>query len=215
MAYTISKLTISPIIRLWLRKISGLGNIPEDMPFIIAANHSSYYETLLVPSVILLKVNKRIHAFVDSSYWNIFFTRFFLDLWGSIPVYVNKEKNAKKKNKASMEIASNYLKKGHIMMLFPEGQRSYDGKLKKAYNGAARLALLSKVPVLPIGVIGSNEVLPKGKFFLRFKRCEVKIGKLIYFNKYYNKKINDKNLGQFTRIIMKEIAKLIGQKYNY
>ena len=215
MAYSISKFILSPILRLWLGKMSGLENIPEGMPFIIAANHSSYYETLLLPSIILLKVNKPIHGFVGSSYYKMFLTRFFLNLWGGIPVYVKKEKNAKKKNKDSMELASNYLKKGHIITIFPEGQRSYDGKLKKAYNGVARLALLSKTPVLPIGVIGSNKVLPKGKLFPRFARCKVKIGKLIYFSKYYDKKISDKQLQQVTRIIMKEIAKLINQEYNY
>ena len=100
-------------------------------------------------------------------------------------------------------------------MIFPEGKRSPDGKLQKAYNGSAKLALKAKVPVLPVGIIDSHEVLPKGKILPRLKRCEVKIGKLMYFYKYYNKKPNEKIYLQITRKIMKEIAKLIGQKYNY
>ena len=74
---------------------------------------------------------------------------------------------------------------------------------------------MAKVPVLPCGIINANNVLPKGKLFPRFARCEVKIGKLMYFDKYYNKKPSKKILEEITRSIMKEIAKLIGQKYNY
>ena len=100
-------------------------------------------------------------------------------------------------------------------MIFPEGTRSHDGKLKKAYTGIAKLTLSAKVSVLPVGIIDANKVLPKGKIFLRLKRCEVKIGKLMYFDKYYNKKPNKKIIEETTRSIMKEIAELIGQKYNY
>ena len=111
--------------------------------------------------------------------------------------------------------AKKYLKDGRILMIFPEGGRSKDGKLKKAYNGIALLALKSKVPVIPAGIIGADKVLPKGKYLPRFKRCEVKIGKPMHFNKFYNKKINKQILDVVTREIMKEIGKLIGQKYRY
>ena len=215
MAYPIAKLLVPLIYKPWTRKIDGLENIPKDMPFIIASNHASYYDALLPAVIIAPKINKKIHPLVNSFYWKPFITRFFLDLWEAIPVYVGKGKNAKEKNMKAFEKALSYLKKGESIMIFPEGARSSDGKLKKAYTGVARLALKSKVPVLPVGVIDSNKVLPVGKMLPRFKRCEVKIGKLIHFDKYSNRRINDKLLEEITRSIMKEIAKLIGQKYNY
>lgn len=215
MVYPIGKRIIPPIYKLWLRKVTGLENVPRDRPFIIATNHSSYYDTLLVPTIIIPNTNKKLHAWVDSAYWNISFTKFFLNMWECIPVYIERQKNAKEKNKQAFKKALSYLKKGDLIMIFPEGKRNADGKLSKGYTGIAKLALASKAPVLPIGIIGANKVLPKGKFFPRFKKCEVKIGKLMYFNNYYNKKINDKILEDVTRSIMKEIAKLIGQKYNY
>ena len=215
MVYPIAKRIITPIYKLWLRKVTGLENIPTDKPFIIAANHSSYYETLLIPSIIVSKTNKRMHAFVHSFYWKNFVARLFLDLWQCIPVYVEKEKDSKAKNKIALEKALDYLKKGHIMMIFPEGGRSSYGKLQKAYTGTARLAISTKVPVLPVGVIDSHKVVPKDKLLPRFARCEVKLGKLMHFDKYYNKKPTDKILKEVTRNIMKEIAKLINQKYNY
>lgn len=215
MVYPIAKLTIVPIYKLWLRKVEGLENVPKDKTFIIAANHSSYYDSLLLHSIIIPNINKKIHALVNSIYWKYPISKYFLNLGECIPVYVEKEKNAKKKNKEVFKKALKYLKEGEIVQIFPEGKRSPDGKLQKAYTGIAKSALKSKVPVLPCGIIGSNKVLPKGKIFPRFTRCEVKIGKLMYFDKYYNKKLNNKIFEEVTRSIMEQIAKLINQKYNH
>ena len=215
MAYPISKWIIPPIYSPWIRKVEGIENIPRDKPFIIAANHSSYFDTLLPAIVIAPKINKKIHPLVNSYYWKNPITRFFLDLWESIPVYVSRENDAKEKNKAAFEKALSYLKKGELAMIFPEGRRSKDGKLQRAYTGIAKLALKAKVPVLPAGIIDANKVLPIGVMLPRFKRCEVRIGKLMHFDQYHNKKITNKVLEEITRSIMKEIAKLANQKYNY
>ena len=214
MVYPIAKLILPLIYKPWLREVGGLENIPCDETFIVAVNHTSYCDVLLIPSIIIPKLNKRMHALVNSYYWNGLFTKSFLNLWQCIPVYVKKEPNSKEKNKLALEKALNYIKQGHILMIFPEGRRS-DGKLMKGHTGIARLALTAKVPVLPCGITNANKVLPKGKLFPRFVMCEVKIGKLIYFDKYYNKRSNNKILDKVTTDIMREIGKLIGQRYGY
>jgi len=210
MPYPIAKVVIRALYRPWIRKVEGLENIPGDMPFIIAANHSSYFDAFLLPIIIVQKIDRRMHAWINAYYWKNPITKFFLDLWGGIPMHVAKEENAKEKNKASFKLTINYLKNNEPVMIFPEGTRN-NGKLKKAYNGIARLALAAKVPVLPCGIIGANKVLPKGKMLPRFARCEVKIGKLMHFSQ----KPGEKSYECVTRKIMKEIAKLINQKYNY
>jgi len=215
MVYPISRLIISPVYRLWLRKADGRANIPKNNPFIVAANHVSYFETLLLPIIIVPETNKKIHALVNSYYWGNFFTRYFLNLWECIPVFVEKSEKDRSKNKKAFKVALNWLKKNEIIMIFPEGKRGDGRRLQKGYTGVARLALQSKAPVLPVGVIGSDKVMPKGASFPRFARCEVKIGKPMRFPQHYNKKINEKALHEVTRSIMKEIAKLIGQEYDY
>jgi len=214
MAYPISKWIIPPIYKLWLKKPEGIENMPKEEPFIIAANHSSYFDIFIPPVIIVPILNKKVHALVNSHYWKSFITRLFLNAWQAIPVYVYKEKDSKKKNREGIEKAISFLKSKELVMIFPEGKRN-DGILKKAYTGVANIALKAKVPVIPFGIIGANKVLPKGKAFPRLKKCEVNIGKPMHFEKYYNKKINDKDLEEITRSIMKEIAKLINQKYNY
>lgn len=209
MVYPIARFTIRPITMLWVRKVEGLENVPKS-PFIIAANHSSYFDSLLLPSAVYPRIDKNIHALVNSFYWKPALTRFFLNRWEAIPVYV-KEKGSKKKNKKSTGKALSYLKNNELVMIFPEGTRN-DGKLKKAYNGVARIALNAKVPVLPVGLVNTNKILRKGKMLPGLERCEVKIGKPMHFEKY---KPSEKSYNKITRKIMKEIAKLINQKYNY
>lgn len=213
MVYPISRRIVPIIYSPWIRKVEGLENIPEGKPFIISSNHTSYFDDFLLPSIIVPRLNNKMHALVNSYYWKYFITRFFLDIWECIPVFVDGGKDSKKKNEQAVEKALNYLKKKEIVMIFPEGTRSKDGRLKKAYTGVAKLALMSKAPVLPCGIIGADKVLPREAMLPRFARCEVKIGKLMYFDKY--KKTDKKTLEKITRQIMKEIAKLTNQKYNY
>ena len=218
MVYPVARFIVPKILGIWIRSVEGLGNVPMDRPFIIAVNHASYIDAVLMHCIIIPKINKNIHAFVNSNYWKNPFTRIIVD-WGcSIPVFLGKDKDAKQKNNAAFDRAIEFINKGGIIQIFPEGRRSRDGKLQRAYNGIARLALESGIDVVPCAIIGSHNVLPKGKFFPRFARCRVKIGKPMSFKKYLAKK-NAKNtdiiLQNITRSIMKEIAKLIGQEYNF
>lgn len=213
MVYPIGKLIWPPIYCLWLKDIKGKENMPKDTPFIVAANHSSYYDTLLPYIIITKQLNKQVHALVNSRYWDSLFFRAMME-WGKcIPVYVEKAIKSEKKNKKSLKKAISFLKEGHIIQIFPEGRRSPDGRLQKAYTGVAKLALEAKVPVLPFGIIGSSKVIPKGKIIPRFARASVMLGKPLYFNKYYGKGKNKKILETMTREIMMEIGSLTGQRY--
>ena len=212
MIHPILRLIIFPIERLWLRKVYGLENAPKDKPFILVSNHASYYDALLLPSILIPFLNRRFHPLVNSLYWNFSLTRFFVNCGRCITVYIDRK--SKKNNSKAMQIAKGFIRKKEIIQIYPEGTRSHDGKLGKAYHGAARLALEARIPVLPAGLVGTSDILPRGKILPRLKRCEVKIGKLMHFDKYYGKS-DKKTLETVTREIMIQIGKLIGQKYRY
>lgn len=215
MKYILEKLTLFNFIRLYIHKISGTENIPKKTPFIAASNHASYADDLMIPYVIVNETNKEFNTFVNSRFWENFFLKKFLNHYDVIPVDVTKSKSKKKKtSKKAFIRALESIKNGKNFMIFPEGSRTCDNKLQRGKTGVARLALLAKVPVVPFGIVGSYDILPKGAFFPRFKRAEIKIGKPMYFNKNYNKKITKTLLRKITDEIMKEIAKLIGQEYN-
>ena len=215
MVYLISQLTIGALMKLFIKKIDGKNRIITDEPFIIACNHASYIDDFAVPSAFYPTINRKFHFYVNSSYFKNFFFRMVLDYYKSIPVDVDGRKNHKQVNKQAFEDALQYLKKGDVIFVFPEGARSIDGRLQKGKVGVAKLALVAKVPVQPVGIIGSNRILPKGNFFPRPARCRVNIGKPLCFEECYDRKINKNMLENVTRKIMKDIAKLVGQEYNY
>ncbi len=67
------------------------------------------------------------------------------------------------------------LEKGHPFMVFPEGTRSLDGQLQRFRRGGFYLALETGAPIVPISIIGSYELMPKGAFFTRKGTIKIKI----------------------------------------
>ena len=212
MVYPLTKITLGRYAYLYVKDIRGKENFPKDSSFIIAANHASYYDDLLLPLLIFMFAKKKVHMYVNSRFFKNYFLKKFLDHHECIPVDVKKDKNSEKVNKDAFHKALAYIKKGEVIGIFPEGHRSLDGKMQKAKTGIARLALAAKVPVVPVGIIGSYHILPKGKMLPRFKRCSVQIGKPLDFTKYYGKE-DKKTALKVTDIIMHSIARLSKQKY--
>ena len=209
MVYLIPKLTIGPLVKLWIKKVSGIQNIPADKGFIIAANHASYMDHLMIASIIMPYLDKKIHFLAKKEHFDNIFKKAWHNYAGAIPL------DRQSGDKKALRWAIKALKENRIIAIHPEGTRSLTGKLQKAKTGVARLALLSKEPVLPIGLIGTFEILPKGKYMPKAKKAIMNIGEPMYFEKYYNKKINKKMLREVTTKIMKEIAKLSNQEYKY
>ncbi len=209
MVYLIPKLTIIPIVKLWVKEANGLENLPKKEPFIIAANHVSYMDHMIIGAYVISKLNRKIHFLAKKEHFDKPLERAWHNYIGAIPL--NREKGGKK----ALNLAVKALKNNSIISIYPEGTRTLTGKIQKAKTGVARLALLSKIPVIPIGLIGTFKILPKGKYIPKFKRAVMNIGKQMHFPEYYNKKINKRMLREVTNKIMKEIARLSKQKYNF
>ena len=217
MIHPIQRLIVPPLLRLmWLKEVRGIENIPKDGRFIVTPNHQSYLDDWIPPSLIVPYLDKELHMYVNSSYFKNPLSRLYLWNHKAIPVEIYGGKDRKKINEKAFKKALSYIKKGEPICIYPEGGRTKDGKLQKAKTGAARLALTAKVPILPVGIVGTRKVWPKGKAFPRIKRIvKVNIGTPLYFNKYYRKQNNKNALSNATRTIMEEIAKLIGKEYKY
>jgi 1-acyl-sn-glycerol-3-phosphate acyltransferase len=220
MVHFFARNVLAVIVKVFIKSLKGKKNIPKDGPFIIASNHASFIDDFIVPLTILRKVNKKFHIFVNSRFYKYKLIKKFLDNYECIPVDVAKdvkdEKRRKKTNEEAFKKAINGLKKGLFFIIFPEGGRSNDGKLKKAKVGVARVALESKVKVLPVGIIGSYDIMPKGaKFPILGRKADIIIGKPMSFEKYYGKEKDYKSLREVTNSIMKEIARLTNQEYNH
>ena len=209
MVHALEKLTIIPLINLWIKEVNGLDNIPKDGNFIISANHASYADHLILSSIIIKNNNQRIHYLAKKEHFETLFQRLWHEHTGAIPI------DRQAGGKQALETAVKYLKQGKIIGIYPEGTRTLTGKLQRGKTGAARLALAARVPILPVGLIGTFDILPKGKNIPRFKRATVNIGKPIYFNEHYGKENDKKTIRLVTTKVMKEIAKLCKQKYGF
>ncbi|MBD3163894.1 hypothetical protein GF323_01730 [Candidatus Woesearchaeota archaeon] len=212
MIYLFTRIFLGPVIELFIGKIEGRENFPEES-FIAAANHSSYIDDFIFPYSLAKITDRKFHIFVNSRFYKNWFFKKFLDHYEMIPVYVAKDftdkQERKRKNAEAFRTAMKYLEKGDNFLIFPEGARSENGKLKKGKVGAAKIALESKAPVLPVGIRGSYEIMPKGAKFPKMKKADIIIGKPINLEEYYEKKKDYKTLEKVTDIIMSEIAKLI------
>src|SRR3989338_2103692 len=217
MVHLFGRAIIAPFAKLWLKPVQGLDRLPHP-PYIVAANHSSYLDDLFVPCTFIPLTDREMHIFVNSRYYKSFFLRKFLYHYNCIPVDVAKdvpdEERRRKTNDKAFAEAAMGLKKGHLFAVFPEGGRSPDGKLQKAKTGVARVALASQVPVVPVGIAHSYQIMPKGAVFPRFRRAEMRIGAPLTFKRFAGKD-DPKTLQAVTRTIMREIAKLAGQSYGW
>jgi len=210
MVHSIAKIILMPWIKaLFIRKVEGIGNIPKGTGFIVAANHCSYLDHYLISSIIVPYLNKKVHYLAKKEHFDSLHQRLWHKWVGAIPI------DRQSGGKDALIKAASYLKDGKIIGIYPEGTRSLDGKIKKGKTGIARLALEAKVPVVPIGIIGSYEILPKGKYLPKPRKASINIGKAMLFEKYYGKENDYGAVLMVTKKIMKEIARLSNQEYEF
>lgn len=207
MVYPISKKILFAPLKLFLKKIEGMENIPKKGSFVLASNHESYLDPFLLDSIIIPLLNKKIHFLAAKGrFWDLWGDRIAKGWAGCVCLDEGKEK-------AFKELAS-LLKEGEIVGIFTS-PKSMDGSLKKGKTGVVRVALKARVPILPMGIIGTFNIAPRNKLIPRLKRAELHIGKPIYLDKYYKQKINESLLRRLTDDLMEVISELTGKPYNY
>ena len=203
---------VPPILKTCIKKVKGLENIPKDKSFILTPNHCSYIEHFLIGSIVIPYLNRKLYYIAKKEHFDKVSQKMWHKLWMK---YVPTIPIDRRKGEKALDDALSYLKKGKIILIYPEGTRSLTGKIQQGRTGVARLALGAKVPVVPLGIKGTFEILPKAKKIPKWKKAIFNFGRPMYFNEFYNKPITKKILRQITNNIMKEIARLSGQKYNF
>lgn len=209
----IARHIIPPIIKLWIDEVTGLENLPKDKPLIIAPNHSSYMEHLMICCIVIPYINKKLHFIAKKEHFQGISQKSWHKIWARYVGYIPIDRS--KGGEKALKKAVSYLKRGEMIVVYPEGTRTLTGKIQKGKTGVARLALRAKIPVVPLGIRGTFEILPKGKIIPKLGKAAFKFGKPMHFSKYYNKPVTKNMLRAITNSIMREIAKLSGQKYNF
>ncbi|MGM1015953.1 MAG: lysophospholipid acyltransferase family protein [Actinomycetota bacterium] len=158
--YTLGRAVITPLARFIYRpRIEGRENVPAEGPVIFASNHLSFIDSIAIP----VAAPRPVHFLAKSSYFegtglSGALSRTFFESIGAIPV----RRGAGQAALDALEQQRKLLDEGLTVALYPEGTRSTDGRLYKGRTGVAFLALQSGAPVVPVGLIGTDKVMPVG-----------------------------------------------------
>jgi long-chain acyl-CoA synthetase len=170
---------LSRIVRLFADdrftlRITGLENLPRNGPYIISSNHQSFLDPVILTSVLPWSVFRQLFSVGTSE---IFGSGFMRVLARSLRVVVvDPDANLI----SAMRAGAFGLRHGRILMLYPEGQRSIDGRPARFKKGAAILAIHRQVPIVPFAIEGFHEAWPRGKGFQKFVPLRMKVGEPIY-----------------------------------
>jgi 1-acyl-sn-glycerol-3-phosphate acyltransferase len=205
--YPLAKALIRPATKvIWPVKVNGLENVPAEGPAIIAPNHISFLD-----SVVLIGVLPRRITYVGKAeYMDSWKTRHLFPAVGMIPI----DRGGGKASFAALDTAAQVLDAGKLFGIFPEGTRSRDGHLHRGRTGIARLAIRTGAPIIPVGIKGTDRIQPPGASTPRpFRRCEVSFGEPIQVG-HYNQRTRDPGVYRdLTDEVMYEIGQLSGQVY--
>ncbi len=209
--YWVVKAFLTPFLRLfWRPWVEGLENIPERGPAILAGNHLSFADHFFLPLV----VPRRVTFLAKSDYFTSpgvkgWLKRLFFSGAGQLPI----DRSGGAASDAALRTGVKVLQRGKLLGIYPEGTRSPDGRLYRGKIGVARMALESKVPVIPIAMIGTFEVQPQGRLIPRIGRVGIRIGRPLDFSRYVGMADDRFVLRSMTDQIMYELMVLSGQEY--
>ena len=175
-------------------------NLPRKGPAILIANHNSHIDTLVLMCLFSTSQLLKVHPVAAADYF--FNTKFrtFLSkaLIGAVAVKRERAKNSKEDVLAE---AKQNLKDGHILIIYPEGTRSFDGEIHGFKTGAAHLTKSNPdVPVIPIFINGPDKVMPKYDFLPVPFICDVYIGTPMYLGADTKQEFTEKTFQEVLRL---------------
>ena len=209
--YKIGKITVGNAMMLgWRPHVEGLEHIPATGGAVFAGNHLSVADELFLGSV----VPRHVAFWAKSEYFTGkgvggFLTRRMMEGLGAIRV----ERAGGRAALTAFDGAIPVLKAGDMVAVYPEGTRSPDGRLYRGRTGAARLAVAAGVPIIPVGMIGTERVQPIGQPYPKlvgWGKVTVKFGKPIQTT---DRSDDRTALRALTDEVMAEIQKLTSQEY--
>ncbi|MEO5723138.1 MAG: lysophospholipid acyltransferase family protein [Ilumatobacteraceae bacterium] len=185
--------TVRNILTVWLRvwcreAIEGRENIPVSGPFILAPVHRSILDTPISSTL----TRRRLRFMGKDSMWRTKFGNWFLSALGAFPVSRGTA------DREALKRCIQVLQGGEPLVLFPEGERKAGPIVRPLFDGAAYVAVKAGVPIVPVGIGGSERVMPKGSRFIYPRKLVVVIGKPI--------EVPTDGSGRAPRAIVREIT---------
>ncbi|WP_179661594.1 lysophospholipid acyltransferase family protein [Nocardioides panzhihuensis] len=208
--YRVLHAVVPPLLRaVWRPTVTGAENVPRTGGVILASNHLSFADSIVIPSV----SPRPVHFLAKSDY----FTgtglkgaaqKAWFEGLGMLPV----DRDDPQAALGSLEVALEVLGRGEAFGIYPEGTRSRDGRLYRGRTGVAHLALTAGVPVVPVGLRGTAELQPVGSNLPRLAKVAVAFGQPIQVAGRFDGVALGKARRVITDEVMAAIALLSGQE---
>ncbi|MEW6448107.1 MAG: lysophospholipid acyltransferase family protein [Bacillota bacterium] len=179
-----------PVLRRW--KVEGAANLPAEGGVMVVANHQSYWDPLILGAAL----RRRVYFMAKEELFRIPVLGWVIRVWGAFPV--RREGYDRK----ALKTAIDHLMRGHVVGIFPEGQRSHSGRLLPVQPGAAILALKTGVPVVPMALIGTRGICGKVK---------VRVGRPFYLTAKKEKPSREEIAAGGEKIVTEIAALLYGR----
>ena len=207
MAYWVLKAILAPLMRLAFRvRVTGREHLPTSGPVIIAANHRSFIDSLFIPLV----VPRRVTFVAKADYFDDPRTAWFFRAVGQIPI----RREGGSASERALDSAAEVLERGEVFGIYPEGTRTRDGYLHKGRTGVARISLRTGAPIVPCGLVGTDEIQPTDRRMPRlFRRVEINFGAPVDPARWAGRSDDRLVLRQITDEVMFEIRGLSGYEY--
>lgn len=178
-------------------QIEGQEHIPRTGPGIVAANHVSYID----PIIIGIAVRRPVRFMAKKELFSFPLFGWLIRQLGAFPV------NRDRTNLQAFKLATSFLTAGEIVAIFPEGTRGDGVTLRPAKPGIGLIAARTGAPVIPAFHRGTGKVFPKGAWFPRPYRIAIKFGAPYRFTEEPGDQADDR-AATFSRVIMEKIAAL-------
>ena len=207
--YRVGRAAVVPLAKsFWRPTIVGRENVPRCGAVILASNHLSFIDSFAIP----IASPRKVSFLAKSDYFTGegvggAIRRGFFEGADAIPV----DRHSSRAAQESLEAALEVLAQGRAFGIYPEGTRSRDGRLYRGRTGVAWLALTARVPIVPVGLIGTDEVQPIGSHFPRLAAVTVAFGRPISPEPYAAMPAGQARR-QLTDEVMTAIAALSGQE---
>jgi 1-acyl-sn-glycerol-3-phosphate acyltransferase len=207
MLYWMVKVVLTPVLRLSYRiRVEGKEHLPKKGPVILAANHRSFLDSIFLPLVL----RRRVTFVAKAEYFDSKKTAWFFHAVGQIPI----RREGGSASDRALASATEVLEDGGVFGIYPEGTRTRDGYTHRGHTGVARLAQRTGAPIVPVGMVGTDECQPTDKKLPRlFRTVSVRFGAPITADRYASD-AEGIALRQLTDEIMFEIVQLC-ERYEY
>lgn len=174
MFYWLVKFTLRPLFAVLFRpRVTGRHYVPRRGGALIASNHLSMTDSLFLP----VMTRRRVSFLAKKEYFTGRglkgrSTAAFVRWTGLIPIDRDDAQSAAH----SLDQGADAVRRGRLLGVYPEGTRSPDGRLYRGKTGAARMAIDTGAPVVPVAMVGTDRVQPIGKIVPRLTRVGIHFG---------------------------------------